>query len=142
MSKTHLIMKILVLGSGGREHALAWKLHQSDLVDRVYVAPGNAGTSGFAENIELSVSDFETIGETVRAKGVDLVLVGPEVPLVMGIRDYFEKTPGLSGIALIGPSKAGAMLEGSKEFAKEFMERHGIPTAGYRSFGEGDLKEA
>lgn len=135
-------MNILVLGSGGREHALAWKLNQSKNVEQLFVAPGNAGTAEFAHNIELSVSDFEAIGEAVRSKGIDLVLVGPEVPLVMGIQDYFETTPSLSHIPLIGPSKAGAQLEGSKEFAKKFMGRHGIPTAAYRSFGESDLEEA
>ncbi|MGA9240108.1 phosphoribosylamine--glycine ligase [Robiginitalea sp.] len=135
-------MNILVLGSGGREHALAWKLHQSPAVEHLFVAPGNAGTAGFAENIPLTVSDFEAIREAALSHKVDFVLVGPEVPLVMGIQDYFKNTPSLAGIALIGPSKAGAQLEGSKEFAKEFMERHGIPTAAYRSFGESDLGEA
>lgn len=135
-------MNILVLGSGGREHALAWKLHQSPAVEHLYVAPGNAGTAEFAENIPLSVSDFEAIREAALSKKIDLVLVGPEVPLVMGIQDYFKNNPSLAKIALIGPSKAGAQLEGSKEFAKEFMERHGIPTAAYRSFGGGDLEKA
>jgi phosphoribosylamine--glycine ligase len=135
-------MNILVLGSGGREHALAWKLHQSPAVERLFVAPGNAGTAEFAENIPLSVSDFEAIREAAISHKIDLVLVGPEVPLVMGIQDYFKNTPSLAKIALIGPSKAGAQLEGSKEIAKEFMERHGIPTAAYRSFGESDLEDA
>ena len=135
-------MNILVLGSGGREHALAWKLHQSQAIENLFVAPGNAGTAEFAENIPLTVTDFEAIREAVLSKGIDLVLVGPEVPLVMGIQDYFKKTPSLRDIALIGPSKAGAQLEGSKEFAKKFMERHGIPTAAYRSFGESDLEDA
>ncbi len=135
-------MNILVLGSGGREHALAWKLHQSQAVENLFVAPGNAGTAEFAENIPLAVSDFEAIREAVLSRKIDLVLVGPEVPLVMGIQDYFKSTPSLANIALIGPSKIGAQLEGSKEFAKKFMERHGIPTAAYRSFGVSDLEDA
>jgi phosphoribosylamine--glycine ligase len=135
-------MNILVLGSGGREHALAWKLHQSHSVENLFVAPGNAGTAVFAENIDLSVTDFKAIGEAVLSKDVGLVLVGPEVPLVMGIQDYFKNTPSLKNVGFIGPSKAGAQLEGSKEFAKKFMERHGIPTAAYRSFGESDLEDA
>ncbi len=135
-------MNILVLGSGGREHALAWKLHQSQAVENLFVAPGNAGTAEFAENIPLAVSDFEAIREAVLSRKIDLVLVGPEVPLVMGIQDYFKSNPSLANIALIGPSKIGAQLEGSKEFAKKFMERHGIPTAAYRSFGVSDLEDA
>ena len=135
-------MNILVLGSGGREHALAWKLHQSHSVENLFVAPGNAGTAEFAENIPLDVSDFEAIREVVLSRGVHLVLVGPEVPLVLGIQDYFKNTPSLTDIALIGPSKAGAQLEGSKEFAKKFMERHGIPTAAYQSFGKSDVEQA
>ncbi len=135
-------MNILVLGSGGREHALAWKLHQSHSIENLFVAPGNAGTAEFAENIPLDVSDFEAIREVVLSRGVHLVLVGPEVPLVLGIQDYFKSTPSLTDIALIGPSKAGAQLEGSKEFAKKFMERHGIPTAAYRSFGKSDVEQA
>ncbi|MDM9629909.1 phosphoribosylamine--glycine ligase [Robiginitalea aurantiaca] len=135
-------MNILVLGSGGREHALAWKLHQSDRVNMLYVAPGNAGTADFVHNLDLSVTDFEAIGEAVLSKEIDLVLVGPEVPLVMGIQDYFKSSDSLSQVPLIGPSKAGAQLEGSKEFAKKFMERYEIPTAAYRSFGPNDLHEA
>lgn len=135
-------MNILVLGSGGREHALAWKLHQSHSIENLFVAPGNAGTAEFAENIPLDVSDFEAIREVVLSRGVHLVLVGPEVPLVLGIQDYFKSTPSLTDIALIGPSKAGAQLEGSKEFAKKFMERHGIPTAAYQSFGKSDVEQA
>ena len=135
-------MNILVLGSGGREHALAWKLHQSHSIENLFVAPGNAGTAEFAENIPLDVSDFEAIREVVLSRGVHLVLVGPEVPLVLGIQDYFKNTPSLTDIALIGPSKAGAQLEGSKEFAKKFMERHGIPTAAYQSFGKSDVEQA
>ncbi len=133
-------MKILILGSGGREHALAWKIDQSNNVDALYVAPGNAGTAGFATNLPLSVTDFAAIKKAVLDNGIDLVLVGPEVPLVAGIHDFFLDDPALSGIPVIGPAKAGARLEGSKEFAKEFMARHGIPTAAYRSFGAGELE--
>jgi len=134
-------MNILILGSGGREHALAWKIHQSDKVDQLYVAPGNAGTAGFAANLPLSVGDFPAIKKAVLEHSIDFVLVGPEVPLVEGIHDYFLADPDLSKIPVIGPAKEGARLEGSKEFAKEFMARHGIPTAAYRSFGADQLEE-
>ncbi len=134
-------MNILILGSGGREHALAWKIHQSDKVTRLYVAPGNAGTAGIATNLPLSVGDFPSIKRAVLENKIDLVLVGPEVPLVAGVHDYFLADAELSGIPVIGPAKAGARLEGSKEFAKEFMARHSIPTAAYRSFGPGQLQE-
>ena len=122
-------MNILILGSGGREHALAWKIHQSDKVNQLFVAPGNAGTAGFATNLQLSVGDFPAIKKAVQEHHIDLVLVGPEVPLVEGIHDYFLADPDLSRIPVIGPTKEGARLEGSKEFAKEFMARHGIPKA-------------
>ena len=135
-------MNILVLGSGGREHALAWKIRQSPKINQLYVAPGNAGTASLATNLPLSVGDFPSIKQAVLDKGIDLVLVGPEVPLVEGISDYFLADPLLSKIPVIGPSKEGARLEGSKEFAKEFMARHGIPTAAYRSFGAEQLEEA
>jgi len=134
-------MNILILGSGGREHALAWKIHQSDKVDQLYVAPGNAGTAGFAANLPLSVGDFPAIKKAVLEHSIDFVLVGPEVPLVEGIHDYFLADPDLSKIPVIGPAKEGARLEGSKEFAKEFMARHGIPTAAYQSFGADQLEE-
>ena len=134
-------MNILVLGSGGREHALAWKIHQSDKVDQLFVAPGNAGTASFATNLPLSVGDFPSIKKEVLSHGIDIVLVGPEVPLVEGIHDFFLADPDLSKIPVIGPAKEGARLEGSKEFAKEFMARHDIPTAAYRSFGADQLEE-
>lgn len=134
-------MNILVLGSGGREHALAWKIRQSDKVNQLYVAPGNAGTEGFATNLPLSVGDFPSIKKAVLENQIDLVLVGPEVPLVAGIHDYFLSDPLLSKIPVIGPAKEGARLEGSKEFAKEFMARHGIPTAAYQSFGAEQLED-
>ena len=135
-------MNILVLGSGGREHALAWQIFKSPRAGRLFVAPGNAGTAQFAKNLPIPVDDFQAIREAVIELGVDLVLVGPEVPLVMGIADFFEADPELARIPVIGPHKAGALLEGSKEFAKEFMLRHQIPTAGYRSFGADQFDEA
>ena len=135
-------MNILVLGSGGREHALAWKLRQSRQLGALYVAPGNAGTAGVATNLPLAVDDFPAISNALKEKQIDLLVVGPEVPLVMGIRDYIERDPALAHVGIIGPSEAGARLEGSKEFAKAFMSRHGIPTAAYRSFGPEELEEA
>lgn len=133
------IMNILVLGSGGREHALAWKLAQSNSLGKLYVAPGNAGTSQVATNLPLAVDDFDRIAQSVRDNDIDMLIVGPEVPLVEGISDYFKDHPELSGIPVIGPSRAAAQLEGSKEFAKAFMSRHNIPTAAYESFGPEDL---
>ncbi|MBC2838246.1 phosphoribosylamine--glycine ligase [Robiginitalea sp. SC105] len=133
-------MNILVLGSGGREHALAWKLRQSPSVKGLFVAPGNAGTAAVATNLPLAVDDFDGIAQKVKAHGIDMLIVGPEVPLVKGISDFFLNHPELSGLPVIGPSKAAAQLEGSKEFAKAFMSRHGIPTAAYESFGPGDLE--
>ena len=127
-------MKILLLGSGGREHAMAWKIAQSPKVEKLYNAPGNAGTREVGENLPLSVTDFPAVKAAVLQKGIDMLVVGPEVPLVEGIADYFEADPELRHVPVIGPKKAGAALEGSKEFAKGFMQRHGIPTARYRSF--------
>jgi len=127
-------MTILLLGSGGREHALAWKLLQSPLCTNLLVAPGNAGTAQIATNVNISPVDFEAIKELVLDKGVEMVVVGPEDPLVEGIYDFFKSDEDLSEIPLIGPSKLGATLEGSKEFAKEFLMRHKIPTAAYDSF--------
>ena len=135
-------MKLLLLGSGGREHALAWKIAQSPKVDKLYIAPGNAGTANAGENVNIAVGDFDSIKDFVVSHGVDMVVVGPEVPLVEGITDFFAKDPLLKGVAVIGPSKAGAELEGSKEFAKGFMSRHGIPTAKYRSFNKQTIKDA
>ena len=135
-------MNVLVLGSGGREHALAWKLKQSPELNRLFVAPGNAGTAEIAQNISLGVEDFDAIKRSVIEHSIDLLLVGPEVPLVKGISDFFSKDPELSHVMVIGPAAQGAMLEGSKEYAKEFMKRHNIPTAAYQSFGASDLEEA
>lgn len=133
-------MKILLLGSGGREHALALKLSQSPLCEALYIAPGNAGTAQCGTNIPLSLSDFDGIGRLCIEKQINMVLVGPEDPLVAGIVDYFLADPVLSGIPLIGPGAEGAKLEGSKAYAKAFMQRHGIPTAAYAEFDAQSLE--
>lgn len=122
-------MKVLILGAGGREHALAWKIAQSQILNELYIAPGNGGTASIGDNVPVSPDDFERIKQLVLEKGIDMVVVGPEAPLVAGIYDYFRSDKKLKDVYLIGPSRAGAMLEGSKHFAKEFMERYGIPTA-------------
>ncbi|PTX60416.1 phosphoribosylamine--glycine ligase [Kordia periserrulae] len=127
-------MNILVLGSGGREHTLTWKIAQSPRVTKLFVAPGNAGTAGIAENVAMSVNDFDAIGKFSVENNIDMVVVGPEDPLVNGIHDYFLNDDVLKGIHVIGPQKEAAELEGSKEFAKKFMMRHNIPTAAYESF--------
>ena len=119
-------MKLLLLGSGGREHALAWKIAQSPKIEKLYIAPGNAGTSNVGENVAIKADDFTAIREFVVKNNIDMVVVGPEDPLVKGIYDYFKKDEALKNIPVIGPSKAGAVLEGSKEFAKGFMQRHNI----------------
>ncbi len=134
-------MKILLLGSGGREHALAWKIAQSKKVDQLYIAPGNAGTGSVGENVPLKADDFEGIRQFVLSKGVDMVVVGPEDPLVKGVYDFFKNDNQLKDIPVIGPSKQGAVLEGSKDFSKAFMQRHGIPTAAYRTFTGETLEE-
>ncbi|MBQ8336004.1 MAG: phosphoribosylamine--glycine ligase [Bacteroidaceae bacterium] len=135
-------MKILLLGSGGREHALAWKIAQSPKVEKLYIAPGNAGTKEVGENVNIAVCDFDAIADFVLANGVSMVVVGPEDPLVKGVYDYFSNDERLSGIAVIGPSKAAAELEGSKSFAKEFMQRHSIPTAAYKAFTAAEKEDA
>ena len=134
-------MKILLLGSGGREHALAWKIAQSEKVDKLFIAPGNAGTAQVGENVPIKADDFEAIGRFVTMHGVDMVVVGPEDPLVKGIYDYFKANDALADVPVIGPSKSGAMLEGSKDFAKGFMKRHGIPTAAYATFDGTQVEE-
>ena len=135
-------MKILLLGSGGREHALAWKIMQSPRVETLFVAPGNAGTqAGGAVNVALKADDFEGIKHFVLTERVDMVVVGPEDPLVKGIYDFFRDDEALCRIPVIGPSKAGAQLEGSKDFAKQFMRRHAIPTAAYQTFDGNHLAE-
>lgn len=132
-------MNVLVLGSGGREHALVWKLRQSPKAGNLFVAPGNAGTEALATNLPIAVTDFEAIAQAALDHQIGLIVVGPEVPLVEGIRDYFESRTDLAGIRMVGPAREGAQLEGSKAYAKAFMSRHNIPTAAYRSFGPEDL---
>lgn len=134
-------MNILLLGSGGREHALAWKISQSDKIDKLYIAPGNAGTADIGENIDIKLSDFEAIKKHTIEKKIDIVVVGPEQPLVDGISDYFMLDSELKNISVIGPVKAGAILEGSKDFAKDFMTKYNIPTAKYQSFKKATLEE-
>ena len=134
-------MNILLLGSGGRESALAWKIKQSTKTDKLFIAPGNAGTAFIGENVSMSATDFPKIKEFVLANQVEMVVVGPEDPLVKGIYDYFKMDADLAHIAVIGPSKKGAQLEGSKDFAKAFMMRHHIPTAAYKSFTSETLED-
>lgn len=134
-------MKLLLLGSGGREHALAWKIAQSPQVEKLYIAPGNAGTATVGENVSIKADDFEGIKQFVLGHGVDMVVVGPEDPLVKGVYDFFKNDDQLTSIPVIGPSKQGAVLEGSKDFAKAFMQRHHIPTAAYRTFTGETLQE-
>ena len=135
-------MNILIIGSGGREHAFAWKIRQSKLCTKLYVAPGNAGTAAVAENVPLSVDDFEGLGKFSLEQSIELIIVGPEVPLVKGIRDYFERDSSLAKIAMVAPGKTGAQLEGSKDFSKQFMLRHGVPTAKAITFEAGQLEES
>ncbi|HBA13056.1 MAG TPA: phosphoribosylamine--glycine ligase [Bacteroidales bacterium] len=132
---------ILLIGSGGREHAFAWKIAQSPLLDKLYIAPGNTGTDAVGRNVPIKVNDFEAIKAFVLEKNIDMVVVGPEDPLVRGIYDYFRDDPQLAGTSVIGPSKAAAQLEGSKDFAKQFMQRHGIPTAAHRTFSAENMEE-
>jgi phosphoribosylamine---glycine ligase len=135
-------MNILLLGSGGREHAMAWKLAQSSLLSVLYVAPGNAGTDEIATNVPLDPMDFKAVDRFIRRNDINMLIVGPEAPLVAGIVDYFESSDKHKNLIVVGPPRAGAMLEGSKDFAKAFMERHNIPTANYATFSTGQLKEA
>jgi len=134
-------MNILLLGSGGREHAIAWKLAKSSQMEELYIAPGNAGTKSHGTNVDLSPNDFQAVKEFVIQKNIEMVVVGPEDPLVNGIVDFFENDPEVANIPVIGPSKQGAQLEGSKDFAKEFMHKHNIPTAKYATFTKDSLKE-
>ena len=134
-------MQILLLGSGGREHALAWKIAQSPLLKKLYIGPGNAGTSACGENVPLSVTDFISIRKFVLEKGINMLVVGPEDPLVNGIHDFFLADPLLNKIPVIGPVAKAAMLEGSKDFAKQFMIRYGIPTAAYKTFNLSNIDE-
>lgn len=134
-------MKLLLLGSGGREHALAWKIAQSPLIDKLFIAPGNAGTSQVGENVNIKADDFDAVADFVVNHQVDMVVVGPEDPLVKGIYDYFKQRDDVKQVPVIGPSKAGAVLEGSKDFAKGFMKRHNIPTAAYETFDGTQVEE-
>ena len=134
-------MNVLILGSGGREHAFAWKIAKSSSCNQLFIAPGNAGTAEVGTNINIEVNDFESIKEFVLAENIELVLVGPEDPLVNGIYNFFKEDKQLMNISLIGPSKEGAQLEGSKQFAKESMFRHNIPTAKYQAFTKDNLAE-
>ena len=134
-------MNILLLGSGGRECAIAWKLAQSPRTENLFIAPGNAGTASLGRNIDMSATDFDAVARFCIENNIDMVVVGPEDPLVKGIYDYFANTAAISHIPVIGPSKEGAQLEGSKDFAKAFMMRHNIPTARYRSFTAENIEE-
>ena len=135
-------MKLLLLGSGGRAHALAWKISKSSQLEKLYVAPGNAGTSEIAENIAIDINNFEAVGNFCIQNQINIVVVGPEQPLVNGIHNYFETTNTLQNITIIGPKKEGAIIEGSKDFSKAFMKRHRIPTAKSKSFNKDQLPEA
>ena len=134
-------MKILLLGSGGREYTMAWKMAQSDLLTKLYIAPGNGGTEKFGVNVNLDGEDFDAIQSFVLAKEIEMVIVGPEAPLVAGIVDYFKANSKINHIPVIGPDKMGATLEGSKDFAKEFMARHHVPTAAYQTFTANTLED-
>lgn len=135
-------MNILIIGSGGREHTFAWKLSQSNKCTNLYIAPGNAGTEKVAQNVDIGVGDFEEIKEFILNKEISLVIVGPEAPLVDGIREYLEGDERLSKLKIVGPGKEGATLEGSKDYAKQFMVKHGIPTAASKTFTKDTLDEA
>ncbi len=134
-------MNVLILGSGGREHAFAWKIAQSKLLENLFIAPGNAGTAHCGTNVNMAVNDFEAIKSFVWEKGIDMVVVGPEDPLVNGIHDFFLQDEVLKDVSVIGPVKAGAVLEGSKAYSKQFMLRHGVPTARYASFTKDTIAE-
>jgi phosphoribosylamine--glycine ligase len=135
-------MKILLIGSGGREHAMAWKISQSPLCTALFIAPGNPGTAGLGTNVPISVTDFDALGNLCVSENIDLVVVGPEVPLVSGIRDFFQSHEDLKNILMVGPGSSGARLEGSKDFSKQFMQRHQIPTAAARTFKTGEMESA
>ncbi len=135
-------MNVLLIGSGGREHALAWKLAQSPLLTKLFIAPGNAGTAGCGINVPIAVDNFPALAQLVRSEKIKLVVVGPEDPLVKGISDYFREQDDLRWVGVIGPNAAGAQLEGSKDFAKQFMQKNGIPTARYQTFSIGKGKES
>jgi len=135
-------MRVLVLGSGGREHALSWKIAQSDLLEKIFIAPGNAGTAALGQNVNLNLEDFPSLKAFCLKESINLVVVGPEAPLVAGVVDFFKADSDLKEIAIIGPDKEASRLEGSKKFAKEFMAKHQIPTAAYQSFSSGEEEQA
>jgi phosphoribosylamine--glycine ligase len=135
-------MNILLIGNGGREHALAWKIKQSPLCKNLYIAPGNAGTATVGQNVPIGVEDFKAIGDFCFAKAIGLLVIGPEVPLVKGLRDYFENDARLSSILIVGPGQIGAQLEGSKDFSKQFMFRNNIPTANAQTFQASELTQS
>ena len=132
-------MNVLIIGSGAREHAFCWKLKDSANIEKIYVAPGNAGTLKVAENLDIDILNFNELKNTIIDRSVNLVIVGPEIPLIEGVVDFINNEPELNSTLVVGPSKAGAMLEGSKDFSKEFMFKHNIPTAKYKSFNQEDL---
>ena len=134
-------MNVLILGSGGREHALAWKVSQSSSCNKLFIAPGNSGTSEIGQNVEINVTDFEKIKNLAIKEEIEMIIVGPEDPLVNGVYDFFNNEPDLQHISVIGPSKKGAQLEGSKNFAKEFMARNNIPTAKYKTFTKENIED-
>ncbi len=134
-------MRVLLIGSGGREHALAWKMSKSSILEKLFIAPGNAGTAQLGTNVDLQPNDFKAIKDFVLENEIGMVVVGPEDPLVNGIVDFFEGDEFLKGVGIVGPNKEAAQLEGSKDFAKEFMKRHNIPTAKYQTFTKDTLKE-
>ena len=134
-------MNVLILGSGGREHALGWKIAQSNLLNQLYIAPGNAGTASVGTNVDLDILKFEEVGNFCTKNDISTVIVGPEAPLVAGIYDYFAQKDALKNIKVIGPSKEGAQLEGSKAYAKVFMKENNIPTAAYGEFNSDTLEE-
>jgi len=135
-------MNVLILGSGGREHALSWKIAQSSLLTKLFIAPGNAGTIELGENVDMDISDFKRVKDFCLNNSIDMLIVGPEIPLVEGVVDFFRNDKQLDNIRIIGPDRHGAMLEGSKEFAKEFMEKYNIPTAAFKSFTKESIAEA
>lgn len=135
-------MNVLILGSGGREHTLAWKIKQSPKLSQLFVAPGNAGTAAIAQNIAISPTDFDALADFCTQQSIDMIVVGPEAPLVAGVADFFAAHPSLNSIKVIGPNKAGAVLEGSKDFSKSFMNKYGIPAAASKTFTKANLKEA
>ena len=134
-------MNVLVVGSGGREHTLSWKIAQSSMCEKLFIAPGNAGTATLGQNVSISVDDFESLKTLVLENDISLVVVGPEDPLVKGIYDFFKDDDSLKEVTVIGPSKKGAQLEGSKEFSKKFMQMHDVPTAAYQSFTKDTLNQ-